>query len=357
MSQKDCEGPEFSHSILVCTDGNPNVIVPTLPPRTRYVAAAAGAYHSVLLRDDGEAVAFGRNTHGEGTVPERPVGTRYIAAAAGDSSTVLLRDDGEAVFLSDMRPGEVRLAQPAVGARFVDVAVGSDPLVLLQDDGRLVDVAKSLDDGNDEDECAKTMVPPCPLGESYVAVAATNNQTIALRSDGVAVAVGLDDHGDGPPTLCGIHVEDLEPIGRPTWLHSFKLPDPTDGGLWTKVAASPGAEHVILISSNGSATAVGWNNSGEGNLPIAPDGLCYISAIVGQQFSVLVRSDRAAVTCGSNGFGQLTIPDGARCVIRQKLPSVVRYGIVIAWVTCHSRFSRVSDAIPHLRRTLLEFIV
>ena len=93
------------------------------------------------------------------------------------------------------------------------------------------------------------------------------------------------------------------------------------------------------------------------DLPIAADGLCYISAIVGQQFSVLVRSDRAAVTCGSNQFGQLTIPDGARCVIRQKLPLVVWYGIVIAWVTCHSRFSRVSDAIPNLRRTLLEFIV
>ena len=29
---------------------------------SRYVACAAGAFHSVLLRDDGQAVAFGRGT-------------------------------------------------------------------------------------------------------------------------------------------------------------------------------------------------------------------------------------------------------------------------------------------------------
>ena len=43
--------------------------------------------------------------------------------------------------------------------------------------------------------------------------------------------------------------------------------------------------------------------------------------------------------------------------IRQKLPLVVRYGIVIAWVARHSSFSRVSDAVPHVLQILLKFIV
>ena len=345
----------------MCTDGNPNVIafgnngcgqcaVPTLPPGTLYVAAATGRYHSVLLRDDGEAVAFGRNKHGECTVPERPAGTRYIAAAAGDSLTVLLRDDGKAVILDDEHPGVVRITHPADGAHFVDVAAGGCHVVLLQDDGRVV--SKSVV----EDENEETWAVPYPLGERYVAVAANNNETIAIRSDGVAVAVGQDDNGDGLPTLCGIHIEDLEPIGRPTWLRSFKLPDPADGGSWIKVAASIGAHHVILISSNGNATALGRVLGGEPHIPIV-DGLRYISAIVGQGFSVLVRSDRAAVAEGSNELGQLTIPDGTRCVIRQKLPLVVRYGIVIAWVARHSSFSRVSDACPHVQQIMLMFIV
>ena len=263
VKQDYCLGREFDHCILVCTDGNPNVIafgnngsgqcaVPTLPPGTLYVAAATGAYHSVLLRDDGEAVAFGRNAHGECTVPERPVGTRYIAAAAGDSLTVLLRDDGEAVILDAQHPGGGRLAHPAVGAHFVDVAAGGCHVVLLQDDGRVV--SNSVD----EDEYEETMAEPFPLGERYVAVAANNNETIAIRSDGVAVAVVQDDDDDEDdlPTLCGIPIENLEPIGS-TWKRSFKLPDPADGGSWIKVAASIGAHHVILISSNGNATALG----------------------------------------------------------------------------------------------------
>ena len=39
------------------------------------VAAAAGHYHTVLLRDDGEAIAFGRAVDGQCSVPERPRGT------------------------------------------------------------------------------------------------------------------------------------------------------------------------------------------------------------------------------------------------------------------------------------------
>ena len=35
--------------------------VPPLPEGRRYQAVAAGLYHTVLLRDDGQAVAFGDN--------------------------------------------------------------------------------------------------------------------------------------------------------------------------------------------------------------------------------------------------------------------------------------------------------
>ena len=83
------------------------------------------------------------------------------------------------------------------------------------------------------------MAPPCILGESYVVVSATNNETIALRGDGVAVAVGLDDYGSGPLTLCGIHVEDLESFGCWAGECSFKLLDLAGRGLWNKVSASP----------------------------------------------------------------------------------------------------------------------
>ena len=70
---------------------------------------AAGEYHTVLLRDDGEAVAFGHNGVGQCAVPARPAGTRYVAAAAGRFHTVLLRDDGEAVAFGYNADGQCTL--------------------------------------------------------------------------------------------------------------------------------------------------------------------------------------------------------------------------------------------------------
>ncbi len=52
--------------------------------------ATAGFSHSVLLRDDGQAVAVGRNFD----IPALPAGVRNVACAAGFIHSVLLRDDG-----------------------------------------------------------------------------------------------------------------------------------------------------------------------------------------------------------------------------------------------------------------------
>ena len=86
------------------------------------MAAAAGGGHSILLRDDGEAVAFGGNlqSHQQGatSVPARPAGTRYVAAAAGMNYTVLLRDDGEAVAFGNNSCGQCTVGGSLV-SRFV----------------------------------------------------------------------------------------------------------------------------------------------------------------------------------------------------------------------------------------------
>ena len=62
-----------------------------------YAMAAAGRRHSLLLRDDGQAVAFGWNAHQQCNIPALPAGVHYVACAAGFRHSVLLRDDGQAV--------------------------------------------------------------------------------------------------------------------------------------------------------------------------------------------------------------------------------------------------------------------
>ena len=77
---------------------------------------AAGSGHSLLLRDDGEAIAFGANAYGQCTVPLRPAGTRYVAAAAGALHSLLLRDDGEAVAFGYHLHGQCTIGHHFMGA-------------------------------------------------------------------------------------------------------------------------------------------------------------------------------------------------------------------------------------------------
>ena len=55
--------------------------VPALPPSTRSVQVAVGGAHTVLLRSDGEVVAFGFNRGGRCDVPALPPGTQYAHTA------------------------------------------------------------------------------------------------------------------------------------------------------------------------------------------------------------------------------------------------------------------------------------
>jgi len=97
----------LSHSVLLRNDGvavafgsdNISHRVPALPSGLQYVSVAAGRYHSVLLSSDGEAIAFGRNvTDSRCDVPKRlNSDVRYIACSAGWRHTVLIRNDGAAV--------------------------------------------------------------------------------------------------------------------------------------------------------------------------------------------------------------------------------------------------------------------
>ena len=53
----------------------------------RYVNAAVGGLHTVLLNDNGRAVCFGYNADGQCDAPAPPPGLRYSALAAGGVHT------------------------------------------------------------------------------------------------------------------------------------------------------------------------------------------------------------------------------------------------------------------------------
>merc|ERR1712232_1240087 len=101
--------------------GDGQCTIPRSLPWIRYVAAAAGKAHTVLLQSDGQAVANGLNDRGQCEIPVLPPGLRYVRAAAGSTHTVLLRSDHRAAACGGNDEGQCSLPDPR---SFVEVAAG-----------------------------------------------------------------------------------------------------------------------------------------------------------------------------------------------------------------------------------------
>ena len=100
------------HTVLLRSDGTAvawgcnkylQCNIPSLPEKVKYIQVAAGGYHTVFLRDDNRVVACGYNTDGRCKIPSY---NDYIQVAAGTSHTVLLREDGTVVACGDNEHGE-----------------------------------------------------------------------------------------------------------------------------------------------------------------------------------------------------------------------------------------------------------
>ena len=70
-----------------------------LKSRQTVLMVATGVSHAVLLRTDGQAVAFGIDPYHRGylDIPPLPEGLRYTQVAVGIRHTVLVRSDGQAI--------------------------------------------------------------------------------------------------------------------------------------------------------------------------------------------------------------------------------------------------------------------
>ena len=111
--------------------------------------------------------------------------------------------------------------------------------------------------------CPKTQMQ----GQSYTQICAGTSHTVLLRSDGRAVACGLDFDG-----RCSI-------------------PSAPKGLSYTQVSA--GDEHTVLLQSDGTAVAY-VENSGRHS---PEEGISYTQVSAGRNCTMLLRSDGSAVTC------------------------------------------------------------
>ena len=96
---------------------------------------AVGSFHTVLLKSDGAAAAFGTNDSGQCNIPALPDGVIYTQAAAGRFHTVLLKSDGTAAAVGGNDSGQCNIPALPEGVTYTQAAAGGVHTVLLKSDG------------------------------------------------------------------------------------------------------------------------------------------------------------------------------------------------------------------------------
>ena len=155
----------------------------------------------------------------------------------------------------------------------VHVSAGGNQTLLLRSDGIAVACGCNLD--------GQCEIPPLEEGMSYTQVSAGRFHTVLLRSDGNAVACGDSSHDE------------------------FFIPPLEEGIAYIQVSA--GFSHTVLLRSDGNAVTCGYNDRGQCNIPPLEEGMSYTQVLAGGARTVLLRSDGTAVACGLNDCGQCNI--------------------------------------------------
>lgn len=224
-------------------------------------------HHTVLLRSDGSAVAFGSNIEGQCEIPSLPDGLTYTAVAAAGHHTVLLLSDGRCIACGSNDNGQCNIPPPDQGKSYVQIAAGNKHTVLLTNDGAAIAVGDST--------YGQTSIPVLEEGLSYEQITAAMHTTILIRSDGKVVSCGDNSFGQ-----CDI----VCPVGK------------------SIVQISAGDFHTLLLLSDGSAVAFGCNVMGQCFIPPLEDGLMYTQVAAGTYHSALLRSDNQVVHSGRKEF-------------------------------------------------------
>ena len=226
------------------------------------VAVVAGAFHNLVLQQDGTVMAFGDNTYGESTVPSSA--TNVISLAAGSYFSLALRNDGTVIAWGKSNYGQTNV--PPAATNVVAIAGGWLHGLALRADGTVVAWGD-----NDFDQ---TNIPPNLT--DVIAIAAGYRHNLALRSDRSIIA----------------------------WGSQCTVP----AAASNVVAIAAGWEHSLALTADGRIVAWGDNTFGQCSVPSFVTNVTAISAGFGHSMARL--SDGTVVAWGKNSYGVTNVPPG-----------------------------------------------
>jgi alpha-tubulin suppressor-like RCC1 family protein len=316
---------------------------------TDWIQVSAGSFHSLGVRSDGTAWAWGLGSYGrlgDGTVVDRssPVSdvggfTDWIQVSAGGSHSLGVRSDGTAWAWGRGSFGQLgdgtavnRSSPVSVIGGFTDwiqVSAGYRHSLGLRSDGTawawgLGGLFGSLGDGTVDTRSSPVSV----VGgfTDWIQVSAGNRHSLGVRSNGTAWAWGLGGFG---------RLGDGTAVNRSS-------PVSVVGGFTDWIQVSAGYFHSLGVRANGTAWAWGYGSFGrlgdgtvvDRSSPVSVIGgfTDWIQVSAGSFHSLGVRSDGTAWTWGFGGNGRL----GDGTVVSKSSPVSVIGGFT-DWIQVSAR--------------------
>jgi alpha-tubulin suppressor-like RCC1 family protein len=311
--------PEGTYSAKIYIKDNINVVTQfvsvVLSVETEKVLkAAAGAFHTAVIKSDGSLWAWGRNDSGQvgdGTTENKTLPVRigtdtdWTEVSAGYAHTVGIKNDGTLWAWGKNNAGQLgdgtttdRSVPVQIGTdtKWSAVACGSYHTLALKTDGSLwvwgLNDRGQLGIGNYDYKYAPVRID---WGNSWVSISGGWNHSLALKSNGTLWAWGSNEFGQ---LGIGSYVDRNIPIMV------------TGDYNWSKI--STGWYHSLAIKADGTLYTWGLNDSGqlgdgtiESRTAPAYTGNNFNTIAAGSMHSVGVKADSTLWTWGSNSFGQL----------------------------------------------------
>ncbi len=215
----------------------------------------------------GRAVAWGKNTYGQGSVPA--TASNALAIAAGYTHNLAILTNGTVAAWGQNSYAQCTV--PASASNVVSIAAGAYHSLARRADGAVLAWGR-----NTYNQCT---VPV--LASNAVALTAGMYHSAALLPNGTVVAWGQNTYAQCtvPATVTNV------------------------------VSVSSGYYHNLALRGNGSVVAWGQNSYGQCTVPAAASNVVAVAA--GGYHSLALRADGSVLAWGRNTYQQCAVPAGA----------------------------------------------